>query len=276
MMLDANSVKFEDQFFTQSHKQMQVIAKPLKRLGIEHFSMQVSHGGGVFEILTTHPNFSQLFIDEKFYEKYLAGSPSDYSSCVCTYDNLGCEEVYNALINSEGINNGIAIVNALSDRTEIFYFGSNCKDNIYFINNLPLLHQFISYFKLESVDLLAQSSLRKFTYPNSRDCSVITSDSWRIQSHLLSDCSDLFRDLVPPQGRWGIGFTPRELEAIELLCLGYPAKKIAMCMHVSLSAVQGFISTIKDKVGCKTIGQILRSQDTDFVSKLTKSSQHHT
>lgn len=260
MIIDAHKIKFQDQIFTKTAEAMRAIAEPLKKYRIEHFSYQICHGNNVFEILTTHPTFSQLFIDKRFYKHALAGNPKDYADGFILSDDLGRSEVLQALSESEGITHGVIIVRTTLLKTELFYFGSTEKNkntNTFFINNMHVLNQFIKYFQINSVDILKKSSEQKLFYPGSNDATILTSQEWRQKNFPL--------DIVL---KTKTSFTARELETITLLKIGLSYKEIALEIGVSYRTVEKFIEAVKQKVGCRTISQLL-----SFLFKLDQSQE---
>ncbi len=249
---NAHNIKPDGQLFTQSAEEMRCLALPLKKYGIEHFAYQVIHGQSTFEVLTTHPNFSQLFIDEKFYKLALSGEPNEYTDGFVLGDDLRQPEILQTLAQTTGITNGIMIIKTNGDLCEVYYFGSPASSGLtqsFYVNNLPFLEQFIRYFKKEAKDLLQRSSNFRLHYPNSNDSSVLTRSEWK-NNNLLTHH---FREFANQDDVFtGYKLTATERELVEILKLGLSTKVIAHTLHRSPRTIEIHIDNIKRKFGCKS------------------------
>jgi DNA-binding CsgD family transcriptional regulator len=52
-------------------------------------------------------------------------------------------------------------------------------------------------------------------------------------------------------------FSPREAEIVRRLAVGEPQKSIAIELHISISAVETYIDRAKEKVGARTVVQLV-------------------
>jgi len=252
---NAHDIKPDNQVFAQTAADMRSLIRPLEKIGIMHFAYQVMHGNHTFEILTTHPGFSQLFIDEKFYKFALAGEPSEYVDGFVLGDDLGQSELLHALTETTGVINGVAIIKTHSSFVEIFYFGSNVrKTQSFYVNHLAFLEKFILFFKSHASPILMLSSKKRIYYPGSVDKTILTSSDWQKQNFSLNT-----DDINFEKRRYASQFslTEAEIKVAELVKKGLSTKEIARWLFRSPRTIEKHIDKLKEKLGCRTKYQLL-------------------
>lgn len=248
-----DKVKFENLFVAKSCDDVRQLAKPLQKQGIKHFSYLASHGDNAFELLTTHAGFSQLYLENKFHEKYFAGAPEKYISCYSFTDDIGCQEVEQAMAQYDDIGYGLVIIRKHQNKSETFFFGASAHNHAirsFYLNNLHWLNQYIDAFKDYAAPVLKESAKHKLIYPpTTNDQTHLTSKEWQEQYLKVASTADIF-DL-------GVHLTHREKSTANLLLKGFSCKEIASFFDISPRTVEKFIAALKRKLNCRTRAQLL-------------------
>ena len=205
-----------------------------------------------FLLLTTHPSYSELFIKEKFYMSACCGEPIEYSNTYFLSDALtDVNNMQIALAQQEGLGHGLIIVKKLPNYNyaEIFYFYAaldNKEINNFYLNNLNLLEQFISYFKNAYNHKLEELSKKAIIYPSdSKDIFLLNPN---LKNVIIPKDFNLEHKTSNPAISLSNRITAREKSCLHLIKSGCSNKIIARKLNISVRTVEKHIENMKSKL----------------------------
>lgn len=253
-----SQLNFQKHIIATSSSDVRHIAKPLEKHGIVHFSYTKTYENRSTIVLTTHPEVSEKFIEDKFYLKVFCESIDKYISCNAFWEDLGCPELLQLTIEGFGLYNGLVMVKKTKNVCEFFHFATQRNanfSNYFYLNNIDALEQFILYFKIIAKPLLNLASQQRILYPQPSDESVLVSSTWK--EKILSSAK-ILADFSPNIGHSkSVQLTKRELECTSYLKKGFSIKEIAQQMEISPRTAEKHIKHIKSKLNCATKSKVI-------------------
>ncbi|MCK4609075.1 MAG: helix-turn-helix transcriptional regulator [Gammaproteobacteria bacterium] len=219
---------------------MKEITGPLAVYGIKNFTFQRNYPNGEIIILTTSPDFSVFFIEQKLYRHAFAKNYEKFNYLWCIDD---LPEIFVPARDYYDIANGVTLIRPKQHYCESSFFSSDAKNqsiNNFYMNNIDWLERFVEHFKIQARDLIAQAEQQKLFYPTVE----LPADflDRKIQEYSLVQNA-------APNPLLNI-FTPKEYVCAQYLKQGLTAKEIALLMSVSYRTVEKHTDNLKTKLHC--------------------------
>lgn len=234
------------------HNQMLRFAAPLNdHFGINHFWYYKITNSGNYTYLGTHSAWNEYCFNEALVADFpCLRHPSTLVSGIKLM-KISQDDAYQKVLATAWkkfqINFNLNIQQVTSEGIEAFGFGSKFDDphaDERLINQLPLLQQFIKFFRLKhkklfnlieehQINLFSQIGLKFYERPK---VVAIPFD----REHFLQKLG--FDSLLL--------LTPREKEVLKFISNGFPASYIAQQLKLRCRTVENYIANIKDKLSC--------------------------
>ncbi len=263
-MAKIEELNFSNHIIATSASDIRVLADPLKKFNIQHFSLVRRYPDNSCIVLTTHPRVSEHYWKYKYYTQGLYGDFELYRSVNLLWSSAHSFKFFHDLRDSFGIDNGIAIIKKSLTYCDFFYFATtpnNYKIVNFYLNNLDFLESFIQMFLENGGSIIEMAEKDKFIYQNANKKDIIILDTidyltcTSMSKALENKCKQL---------------TKREFECAHYLCLGYSAKEIARIMNLSHRTVEKHISSILKKTHSETKAKLV-AQYASLASNLGSS-----
>ena len=261
---DANIHK---QFFTQCGDDMRQLAEPLLPLGIVYFGYNRLYADQSRARLTTHPDYTILYIKERFYEQAFGGALNQYQSGFYFYDELNhsakdkeiLQTIRNASIEHDDFKLDFLIIDKQATYADFFWFGTpSAFTTLYtfYLNNLAYLQNYILQLKESGRHIFKEAHRHQYIYPTSgNDKTLLGSAEWQKQM-CLNDLSCQHNSVLKVLSK---SLCEKSLltckESLVAACVqqGFIPKQIAVQMHISVRTVEKHIEHIKQKFGSRNL-----------------------
>lgn len=152
---------------------------------------------------------------------------------------------------------GLIILKKQADYVDIFFFSSPLPYHFAinnYLNELPLLIQFITYFQQESQELIYHAKDNEILLPAHMLPKVWTSPR---------KSSTQETELFPIKKR--LTLTKRESECANYFCKGYTTKEIAILLNISPRTIETHLDNIKIKLNIKKKSDLIKLCNTDLL-----------
>ncbi len=227
------------------------IAKPLKQLGIIHFSYMRSYNDGHRLYLGNNADFYDIYLTGKH---YLSGNtecrPELYKEQAALWSTLPNQKIIDNCARSMGIDHGIFLFQPQAEYCENFSFATNAgNDRIIntYLSKMDVLISFKDYFREKATSIINQAEKQKIILP--------FNDKLDISKSLINaDNRNLFLSNK-------VSLSKRQLECCHLLMQGKTTKEMASALGLSIRTVEDYLNHIKAKLGCRN--------KTELIIKLT-------
>lgn len=255
--IDITPESYSRQYHATVCSEVKQLASVLKCYGISHFSHTRNYGKNIGTLLTTDPEFSDLFVRENFHKDIFCAEPHQYKKSVVLDSELGNLKIRKAL-SSHQIANVITFIQPAINYTDFWYFGTKPgNDTIieFYYSNINLLSDFITYFKQRGHKILKQSFRNRMRYPGQMgDNSILISDEI-MQVNLLCQ-NDIINHAQFDTSLFDLAlkkqFTLEETCCAALLMKGYCPKEIAKIRNKSVRTVEKHIINLRNKMGSRS------------------------
>ncbi len=257
----------DNHFFLTSAFDVKAICDPLlKSLNIKFFTYSRNYMNGESLMLT---NYNGWLINH-LKNGYLFPSPipnafkERIESFLIPTLNGPHKRVIDDLINKFHSMPGIGLLYNKKQYFEIFCFCYK-SDEIGFINNflnnLDVLKKFALYFREKAEKLIKIAEKNKILLPNHMrglDFTDLQSDDVLIAN--TSEFQHITKfDKICIEGNYGyVNLSQQESRSINFLIKGNSVKETAQLMLLSPRTIEGYLNTIKLKLGCKTKNEVIR------------------
>lgn len=265
MKIKLNVNNIDRQHFTRSRDEMRQLAKPLTQFGVEVFARVRIWPDQSFSLLTTHPEFSVLFVKEKFYEFAFAGRPDQYESGLILLDDTGIcspevDRIRNAFVDLSHVKLDLTIIEKQKECTDLYWFGTpaeNVNTANFYLNKTHILQNFVQFFKCEGGWLLKESSRQQFIYPTAcaDNTLLISPDVHKIISSQSAGFLKKSRS-----------FTEKEWRCAQLVRQGKSPKEISQMLNRSTRTVEKHLINLRKKTNSKSL--------LELVAKLNHIDNH--
>lgn len=237
--------------FTSTQDILPIVAPLQSTFGIIHFSYSRRYKDNSYFILSNTPEFSELFIKQKFYKNSFCASIDKYESQAILGRDLGYDEVTLAAEQSHGLGNFYIVQKKCEDFLETFYFAgtvNNTAINQFYINQQVLLERFSQYFKAKAGSVIKLCDANRLVVPSDGgDLTALNSLNSNISTNSINNFTqDMIREL---DKEWN-SLTSRELECLYWLSMGKTLDMIAQIIGISLRTVKSYMSSVKNKLEC--------------------------
>ncbi len=235
MQLSTNHITFT------SSADIAEIAKPLKKLGIIHFTYMRSYHNGARVYLGNNAEFYDIYLKGKH---YLTGNteckPGLYKEQAILWSTLPNQKIIDDCSRSRNIDHGIFLFHPQKKYCEGFAFATHAgNDRIIntYLSKMDILITFKEYFREKAETIIHQAEKQKIILP--------FNDKLDISKSLLNDD---YRHLFTSNNKAPL--TKRQLECCYLLMQGKTAKEIANIIGLSIRTVEDYLSHVRSKLGC--------------------------
>src|SRR3989339_822520 len=248
--ISIQSVNYKKHHSAISGPLMKQICKGLEEsYNITHFSYEKLYNNRRVTFLTTHPDFTEIFIQNKFYEFAFTGDPQEYITGYYLYDTLPKNELMEAC-HDFNFARGIILVKQHESYCEFFYFAApnhiNTMNN-FFINNLHLLEQFTFFFKEKAKTLIQEAERCQLLCPSNLKENLLSNTNIQ-KSVIKQPC--YFKITTNAYDPYLI--TPQEKNCLLYLKQGYTAKEIGKKIGISHRTIEKHVDHLKSKLHCRS------------------------
>jgi len=151
-------------------------------MGIDHFSYCRNYPGGRVYCMTTDPDFSELYVNEKLYNEVSMASIEFYQSGYYLWNiSFPGSRVGNAILEKLGIEYGLTIIrNNYPNYCEFYHYGKKGNNpflNHFFINKLNIFEGIACLFNESFSRQIAYANANRIIFPESSFDSVYTYQS---------------------------------------------------------------------------------------------------
>lgn len=258
-----NPSNFYQHRFVDIASNMREFLGIIEHTGIVHFSHVRTYKDQSRCLMTTHPDFSEIFIKEKFYQRVFCADPSLYKEGFVLLKNIGCNDIEKALAQCQ-IGETATFVKPHEDYTDFWYFGANLEQKSmteFYGANIDMLEKFIGYFKQRGKQLLNYIYDNQLIYPGKlEDKSLLVSDKWDEinMSPKRQKFSTNYPDLVDDSKQLLEIATQKNFTFAELRCAyhlrrGYTPKEIARKVNSSVRTIEKHLVQLKQKMGSRSL-----------------------
>ncbi len=262
-MIELSSIKtvnFNTHFIGKVSGELSQFLLPLKnKLAITDFSYAKLYPDRTETFLTTRPDFSELFVKEKFYLLSTVSDIDQYNEGYYLFMALPQQNPLMCALKEKNMPQGLTVIKRNANAVELFFFASSHNNpmiNNYFINHINLFESAISTFKEQCAPLIAQADQHRLLLPN--HCqeilystqTVVDSDKTEPEDnipHSMINEESLHSYLLCSKS-----LTPREADCVMLSIKGLGAKNISKTLRISHRTVEKNFENIKKKLNCHT------------------------
>lgn len=254
-----NRYNVEKQYFTLTGDNVRQLASPLQQRGIMHFSHLRRWSGGEYALLTTEPQFSVTYIKEKFYNVVFGADHNEYAPGIVFIKDIEnhCPLMKKAFVELTGMKPDLMLTEKHVDHTDFYWFGTHSTfETIYsfYMNHLPFLSQYLSYFKDVGASLLKKIyEARLVNEAVGNDITPLVSKNWQQRMGLDVLQSNKTIESAIVRLASSKNFTPKELNCALFLYDGFSPKEIAIETHRSYRTIEKHINSLKSKLESRSI-----------------------
>ena len=249
-----------------SASDVKVICAPLiDGFDVSHFSFVRRFNDSSRIHLTMNPDWGDFFYNN--YKRYLAQDglteSDDVPSGFLTWEMCVDVSLLQYIKNYYNTVNGIVVIDNKVDYSDLYFYGLMSADSCYLsglLNNINLLHLFQRYFVEKASQLIFQAQkspvrlLRSLDKPSSVD-GLPQAKIMGFQENMQQHFIQTYR------------ITKRELECGYCLLECLSAKEIARQMSISFRTVEKYIDSLKIKLYCRNIQELVVSLSKLIISK---------
>lgn len=224
----------------RAQKKVQDLLSPLAHCSpIKNFFYGINYPDTSGFTLHTHADFYESWFDHHFpFVGFHLKSGWYLWDSVLPIKQLEVAQQFN-------LGQGIIFINHLKDKTEVFSYASTpdqpeCVN--YYLNKLPLLKRFSTYFAQEARDLIAAANEERITPPPS-----MVLENKKVERAETSCAKTL------PLAALGYPFnvlSEREAECFNLIIKGYSNTDIGKALNIAVNTANTYINRIKLKLNC--------------------------
>lgn len=244
MLITVKNIDFKHHPLFTSGQDLQEIISPLLPHGINHFSYSRLDADWGQIHLTNTVGFSELYIRQKFYQRYLNGTFDQYTSGYFLGDLLNIGQEFKEACCAHNMWHFFIITRRNKENTEIFYFGAPPEAshiNHFYLNNINVLENFILGFKEKMSTLIKTHETQRVIYPIHQDITGLIELPQKISLANLNS----------------LKLTMRENQCLSYFRQGYSAKMIARHLNISHRTVEHHLAHIRKKLKLHTTKQLL-------------------
>jgi LuxR family quorum-sensing system transcriptional regulator SolR len=227
------------------------IAKPLKQLGIIHFTYGRSYSNGARVYLASEGEFLKNYLKGKH---YLSGNteckPELYKEQAILWATLPNQKIIDDCSRSRNIDHGIFLFQPQPGYCECFSFATHStNDRIIntYLSKMDTLISFKEYFREKAATIINKAEKQKIVLPFNNKLDI--------QKSLIND---VYHNTFNSHAT----LTKRQLECSYLLMQGNTIKEIATTLGLSTRTVEDYLSNVRSKLGCRN--------KTELIIKLSK------
>jgi LuxR family quorum-sensing system transcriptional regulator SolR len=247
--------------------EMREICSPLTYLGICGFFFVRIHNNGTYVNLSTHLEWSTICATNLLSGYYPEHAISDHyfmkndiSLWSLNSENIIWQEGEKIF----GFGNGVSICKKYDEYHDVYCFHStkeNSRINEFYITNINLLYQFISYFKEKATPLIKQS------YLYSRQHNIIVpkqycenykmakdDDSKNLEKFVNSITTN---NITIENDLKTIKLTHREMEILHWILQAKSSDEISKILNISTRTVESHVNSLKIKFDCFKITRLV-------------------
>lgn len=230
------------------------ICKPLKTFEITGFWYMRVYPDGTFLDLGTHLHWASLFFENLYkhsYEKKDIQMHAFFREDIALWDHNSENKIW-----QEGkefsVGHGVSITKNSTTYVETYAFYTrlnNHQINNFYVNNLPVLENFIAYFHEKAASLITKADAKRFVMPEKYKEKILRQPPPNVdlvQKFLITIGKK--RHLLNATNYKPL--TYKELECLVWLCLGKSAEEISILLNCSKRTVETHIEHMKTKFNC--------------------------
>ncbi|MCK4608139.1 MAG: helix-turn-helix transcriptional regulator [Gammaproteobacteria bacterium] len=219
-------------------------------------------------ILCSHEGFhkcmlgdmSDIIADWKTLEDITSASPKLWDSPSNQYswlvEDVSLSDMLYNYANRFNMRSGLEITEKLKDCYEVFWFDSTLNTNLnsFYFSNIPLLENFILYFREQATHIINKSEKQKIIVPNRRIeyATFMQQTAETINcnnSNIITLHNQLTLKQYPlPHNRKTFNLSPKEFNCLHYLARGYSQKEIGRTCGISDRTVESHLDKIKGKL----------------------------
>jgi len=248
MYQDITEINWSKSYIAKTAIDIKTTAAPLESVGIHHFSHVRLYADNSVMLLTEHPEFSELYVREKFYEIALAGDYDQYQPGYFLWNSISDQTIFKAFEQSNGFANGFSIFKRNEDYCDAFHFCAekeNKEIDLFYLNNIDLLEQFVGYYRDKASDIIQGAENHRYVYPETRNDNSEFVSLYDINPNSLQQLLMLHKSSLGFSDH--LNLTKRQQQALEFLVKGYSTKEIARELGISFRTVEKYVAQLMGK-----------------------------
>ncbi len=229
-------------------------------LNLNYFYYHKITDSGHLTLLGSDPAWVEYFGAQKFYvSNPFHRNSNSFRNCFVVLKNVVSNDFNQIMVEGRERFNfhfNLQIMNRTVDGVETFGFSSPTSDDLQIamlINELPLINLFINKFRLENRRIFSKLD------DNKVDLAKLVGPDFHVETlPAIPKCCGRQVFLRKMGIECGELLSPREVEVMKLLLLGYSAGKIAPQIYLSKRTVEHHIERIKQKLGCESRAELIQ------------------
>lgn len=238
--------------FLTEHTELEALIEPLSKYGINYFSYRKFYVDHSRIFLGTRPDWIKRYFAEEFYlEDNTEAEPRFYYRQAVLWSSLPNQKVFETC-RTLGIDHGIYLVHPTADYCEFFAFAASPENRgvvNFYLNNVGILENFVSYFRNQAEPLLKKAEQSKIVLPYHQPQRPI-------ESYKTSDVVDFHNYLLAAKERQ-LRISKRQRDCIDLLLTGATTKEMAMSLKLSYRTVEDYVNFLKQKFQARNKSELI-------------------
>lgn len=254
-----DSVIIKDHFFLTEDANLDIFCQSLKKVNIHYFTYLKNFKNGERIYLSNLPKWIEDYYNlALFKNSFFESSPELYHSSSIVWSSTFIDSpVLKHGRDFFDSDHGITLIRPSSDACEFYIFSTlSSKANMlnFYLNHLDFLESFIDYFNEAAKELIKKSAKHSIFLPVSFENKLL--------DPYLSTIPTQENDKIIEHSKKANVFGTRELsrrqaECIYYLTQGFPTKKIASVLNLSVRTIEFYLSNLRKKYGCRSNLELL-------------------
>lgn len=254
LITSSSILSFTKHSIGQSAQYVRELLSPLTELyGINYFLCLKNYPDMTAARLTTHPQLTEDFINNRLYQYTVADSLNNYQSGYSLQDYCKKNEVQRLCTEGHNIDHILIITRKNVGYCEFFLFGTTPDNqtigNIY-LSQRGTFDAFADYFKSKASKLIQKAEQDVLQFEESFQ------ESWIPKTQNIFVNS--YREHPLP--------TKKESECAQYLSIGLGLKEIADKVSVSPKTLEKHVISIKDKLQCKSLASLAVKLNQPYIN----------
>lgn len=240
----------------QASSDMIPIIQPLEIIGIQHYSFTRRYSDNSYFILTSTPDFSEIFIKDKFYKDSFCGPFDNYKDINMLDTQLGQCKATIAFAQLTHMGNLFIMLRKHENYIDTFYFAShvsNEKVRDIYISHQDSLEKFNHYFLEQAKPIIEQCEQdRLFISEEMGDSTNLGTSNFETILNFNAELLNSKKNNITLNQT----LSPREIEVLKCLSMGKTCAEVALILGITQRTIKAHIKSIKDKLSVYTLFQL--------------------
>lgn len=248
---------------------MEMICRPLAKLGITYFAHVNVTKQGKFSGISNNAKFAEHYLRKKYYNADIHLSSRTNLGNYIVWDSIiriGQSEKMHSEAAQFGVQHTFTIVEKNHHSNDFYHFATHIKDNSInqiYVENIDLLHKFIAYFNktIRSSFILSKAYDIRFSidilspgYTIKEDEKFLSYQDKRLE--FIKSIRQMETNSVNKINAI-LSLSPQQHNCLKLLAEGNSAKKIAAILNLSPRTVENYLLHIRSILKCSNSKELI-------------------